>query len=1279
MRQIEDKLSLFVKEQFPAFYNEEGEMFQIFLRAYYEFLEQENQTLDFSRNLLEYLDIDKTTGEFLEHFKRTYLSQLPGLLQSDDRLTIKNIMDFYRAKGTPRAVQLLFRLIFDESITINYPYEDVLKPSTSNFKLPRYLEVYAEDTDKLVNLKGIEIVGSASGAKAFVETISTRLLNRVKVHVLNLSNLRGNFLRGEIIAKSSDGLTDGMPVVTGSLSDINITLGGSDNKVGDIFDVVSASGKLGQARVTSIADATGLVDFQLANGGFGFSKDANVTFTDVNDQNLQVNNLVSSAQSVSNVHITLGANAHDLFAVGDSITVDTSDANGVISAIGDDVGSGSHANTKIVVNNMFGLITTNDKIANSTNGNTTVTQVTLDDNLWSLRVANAEFLNFETVEQEVESVNVTSSTNFNNDILKYLTPNSESAHWTDTASNADTNPQKAPTIQGLTSGGAVVANGYIINTNIGTGTNKVTVALVSGSFANQITLPITLASAGHGFELNEKIDEENEVTLEVTGVTGSFGANGSGVIVKGDESGANGLLLTSNDSTMTLSGSFGTFTSNDNVVVVSSTANNSTANVTGINITNSGANGQVSTVSATSLNLSDVVGAFDSGKKVKGRRTNAIATISSSATQTGAASVRLLGNGTSTGTIFDTANLSVTGIVIGSNTTNVGFKTTRFSNGTIGAFHNNAAAVIRGRTTNTVANVTAVGTGTGADFSIGTLENEDSITIYTDFVGENNVANVAYLDCVIDGGNSGVGFLQDVEIESGGTGYDVNQIITFSAGGAGGGLPTTNATAKVTAVDGSNAITGLQVTDQGSGFFSNSQPTLPNNGGGTEANVTPIFNFGYGFPKSKDGDFNNILDTVLNKLSGNVGTISSLSSINPGNNYNFDPFTSVYTPSIAKFDRRDLVLNLSAMANNAGIVRDFIIGETINQTVSVTSQVLTVNSGSTPTGGFTITGGALNGTQANNKVINDLAGTTVIQTQQTGSGGNGNTTITTLGTVSSGNSTTVVLKDLRVKTDTNGTLSFSTSCTTPFSTTVDSGAITFAEPGAQINTITGIAATIRTLGTVDESAIAKGQVYKFNNNQDGTGDVGLRRLSFSVGFNDSGTISGAASGAGGTIDSIYEDLATQPIGDNAVINADARAANGIVTDVEVINSGIGYQHNANLTLQSTNTAQQIIVSGLANVTTTGVGEGFWASKESFLNTKFIHDNDFYQTHSYVIESALSLNKYRDILLDSTHIAGTRLFGRLFKESIANVAITVSNNEIQTINSNSGAILSTVKT
>ncbi len=197
----------------------------------------------------------------------------------------------------------------------------------------------------------------------------------------------------------------------------------------------------------------------------------------------------------------------------------------------------------------------------------------------------------------------------------------------------------------------------------------------------------------------------------------------------------------------------------------------------------------------------------------------------------------------------------------------------------------------------------------------------------------------------------------------------------------------------------------------------------------------------------------------------------------------------------------------------------------------------------------------------------------------------------------------------------NPAQSFDTSNNIPFI----AGAITLGDPGQGDANITLFTRTVDDLGTVSSSAVAKGQVYKFNNNNDGTGDVGIRRLSFSVGFNDTGTLTGASSGAGGTIDSFYQDESTRPIGDNANLIADARAANGIVTAVEVIDSGFGYQHNANLTLRSTNTAQQIVVSGTANVSTTGIGPGVWSSRESFLNTKYIHDNDFYQSHSYVVE------------------------------------------------------------
>ena len=1175
MRQIEDKLSLFVKEQFPAFYNEEGEIFQIFLKAYYEYLEQTDKTLDYSRNLLEYKDIDKTTAEFLEHFKATFLSQLPGLVKADDRLTIKNIMDFYRAKGTPRAVQLLFRLLFDEAITVGYPSEDVIKPSTSDFKLPRYVEVYASDIDNLIALQGLEIIGATSQAKAFVESISTKILNSVKVHVLTLSNLRGNFVRGEILAKSSDGLTDDMPIVTGSLSSVDITLGGSDYTIGDTFEIIASSGRQGQARVTATADATGLVDFQLSNGGFGFSLDGNVTFTDVNDQNITVGNVINAAQSYSN----------------------------------------------------------------------------------SSQIDNAEFLRFETVRQDVEKVTTIGATAFNQNLQAY-----------DSAT--------LPTIQGALSNGHVVANGYLINSTVGTGTSELSIAVISGSFGNQITSTINLASNSHTFEVNEAVDEESFATITVFNNSSAnleviFSTND---VVEGDSSGANGIVAAVTNSTvMTLNGVFGTFTSNDNIFV--SGAPGTTANVTDINITTSGANGIVSTANTEEIVLNEVVGAFNDDLKIKGRRTNAIAVLNTVST-TGASDVYFNTNAQVNASVDTTANLSVTATVIGSNATNIGFKTTRYSNGGTASFHNSAAAFIKGDVSNTYANVLGVGTGSGADFSIGTLENEDPITIYTDIIGDNNVSNVAYLDCVIDGGNSGIGFLDNLTITDGGSGYQNNAIITFSDGGPGGGVPTTNATARIT-TDGSGTITSTTVVTQGAGFFSNATPTLPNYANGDlndSATVVGNFDFGYGFPKNQDGDFTTILDSVLTRISGNVGTITSLSDINPGNNYSHDPFVSVYTPGIAKYNRRDIVVNLTGMNQSGGDYLNFIVGETVNQTVTFQSQVLTAS------GGFTLTfNNGASSASATNQQIDDLVGSSVIQTRQTGDGSNGNTTITVLGDITSGDSTKVTVKNLRVKTDVNGSVSFSTAESTPFVSNSLVNAISFGDPSqgdANVSSVTGI---LTTLGTVSTSEVAKGQVYKFNNNNDGTGDVGLRRLSFSVGFNDTGTLAGASSGAGGTIDSFYEDESTRPIGDNANVIADARAANGIVTAVEVTDSGFGYQHSANLTLRSTNTENLIVVSGVANVSTTGIGPGYWASKESFLNTKYIHDNDFYQSHSYVIESGLSLNKYRDILLQSTHIAGTRLFGRVFKESVANVALSVSNNQIQRINSNSGTVLETVNT
>ena len=123
------------------------------------------------------------------------------------------------------------------------------------------------------------------------------------------------------------------------------------------------------------------------------------------------------------------------------------------------------------------------------------------------------------------------------------------------------------------------------------------------------------------------------------------------------------------------------------------------------------------------------------------------------------------------------------------------------------------------------------------------------------------------------------------------------------------------------------------------------------------------------------------------------------------------------------------------------------------------------------------------------------------------------------------------IKNGRVKTTfANGLISFAVN-TQPFTSNSTINAISIAVANSA-NNETNVYSTVASNGSISFSSVSKGTVYKFNNNNDGTGDVGIRRLSFSVGFNDTGSLTGATSGAGGTIDSLYQDESTKPIGDN---------------------------------------------------------------------------------------------------------------------------------------------------
>jgi hypothetical protein len=64
------KTSLLIPSQLPSFVREnpDYDKFVTFLQAYYEWMEENGNVTERSKNILNYKDIDRTSEEFIEYF-----------------------------------------------------------------------------------------------------------------------------------------------------------------------------------------------------------------------------------------------------------------------------------------------------------------------------------------------------------------------------------------------------------------------------------------------------------------------------------------------------------------------------------------------------------------------------------------------------------------------------------------------------------------------------------------------------------------------------------------------------------------------------------------------------------------------------------------------------------------------------------------------------------------------------------------------------------------------------------------------------------------------------------------------------------------------------------------------------------------------------------------------------------------------------------------------------------------------------------------------------------
>ena len=96
-----------------------------------------------ANNLLDYADVDKTTGDFLEYFRRDFMPSIDSKIIADKRLLAKHINNIYLTKGSMASYDFLFRVLYNEDIEVSYPRDNMIKPSDSKWTESTVLNLHS--------------------------------------------------------------------------------------------------------------------------------------------------------------------------------------------------------------------------------------------------------------------------------------------------------------------------------------------------------------------------------------------------------------------------------------------------------------------------------------------------------------------------------------------------------------------------------------------------------------------------------------------------------------------------------------------------------------------------------------------------------------------------------------------------------------------------------------------------------------------------------------------------------------------------------------------------------------------------------------------------------------------------------------------------------------------------------------------------------------------------------------------------------------------------------
>ena len=307
------KTSLLVPFQLPQFVRENPEYsnFQVFLQAYYEWLELANtansaitgatitgQGAGFgSSNILQYADIDSTIDGFIDYYVNVFLPYFPKESLVNQQKAVKFAKQLYQSKGTPASYQFLFRILYNSDFEYYKTSDTVLRASAGTWYVTKSLKLATSDL-RFLKTKNLRIFGETSKS---IATIENPILvgNKIEIFISNIERL---FESGETIRivdnNNQDVLINGTPLISkvvGQVSQINLKTNdkgvplnrGTLYQVGDpviVYGGLNPDIQIPVGAVAEIGSVTSgaITGINTIKGGFGYSLYPNTKLTITN-------------------------------------------------------------------------------------------------------------------------------------------------------------------------------------------------------------------------------------------------------------------------------------------------------------------------------------------------------------------------------------------------------------------------------------------------------------------------------------------------------------------------------------------------------------------------------------------------------------------------------------------------------------------------------------------------------------------------------------------------------------------------------------------------------------------------------------------------------------------------------------------------------------------------------------------------------------------------------------------------------------------------------------